>query len=137
MTASLNIDYVSRVMEALLIDAGLQILLEDKASGAAVHVPVDSAVAADGLLPIFLSAGEALWRDATGETFGLRSEKDISAYFDWRVQEIEAARFSALILATMEALSQAATPQGIMAVELGRVFDDAIARIEDREGGSP
>jgi len=36
----------------------------------------------------------------------------------------------------MEAISHAATPEAIMVTELGRAFDDALARIKDREAGS-
>ncbi|VTZ22717.1 conserved hypothetical protein [Methylocella tundrae] len=60
-------------------------------------------------------------------------EKDLGAYFSWRVKEIGAGKFSALLLAVMEAISQATTEQGIMAAELGRVFDDAVARIQAKE----
>jgi len=132
----LDTGYIAAVLKTLLSQAGVPVILEDKAGGQRVTVPLDSAVAVDGLLPIFLSAGAALWCDATGEAFGLKMEKDIGAYFNWRVKEIGPAKFSALMLAVMEAISHAATPAGIMVTELGRVFDDALARIKDREAGS-
>ena len=133
VTRPLDLEYVSNVLRTLLIQTGRPIILEDKANGASVIVPPDSAAAIDGLLPIFLSAGEALWCDATGQSFGLLLEKDLGAYFSWRVKEIGAGKFSALLLAVMEAISQATTEQGIMAAELGRVFDDAVARIQAKE----
>ena len=136
MNGRLDTGYISAVLKTLLSQAGVPIILEDKAGGQRVTVPFDSAVAVDGLLPVFLSAGAALWCDATGEAFGLKMEQDVGAYFNWRVKEIGPAKFSALMLAVMEAISHAATPEGIMVTELGRVFDDALARIKDREAGS-
>ncbi len=136
MKGDLDIDFVASVLTRLLEDGRRPIVLEDKAQGVEIEIPVDAAVAAHGLLPVFLFAGEALLRDATGGGFALELERDIQALLSWRVKRIGSARFSAVMLAVMEAIGQASTSRGIMVVELGRVFDDATARIRNREARS-
>jgi hypothetical protein len=132
----LDIDFVASVLTRLLEDGRRPIVLEDKAQGVEIEIPVDAAVAAHGLLPVFLFAGEALLRDATGGGFALELERDIQALLSWRVKRIGSARFSVVMLAVMEAIGQASTSRGIMVVELGRVFDAATAGIRNREARS-
>ena len=128
MSGRLDVDHVSRVVRALLVDAGREVLLEDRANRDIVPIPFDSAAAPDGLLPVFLSAGEALWRDVTGGGFGLELTRDLGALLSWRVKAIASPQFSPVLFSTMEAIAQAATPRGVMVLELGRVFDEATAR---------
>jgi hypothetical protein len=71
-------------------------------------------------------------RDAFGVGFGLRLERDLGALFSWRVEAIAARTLSEVLLPTMEAIAEAATPQGIMVVDLSRVFNEAIAGAEAR-----
>ncbi len=66
---SLDVGWVSKVVRALLIEGGRDIVVEDRARQDLVAIPFDVAAAEDGLLPVFLVAGEALWRDVSG---GLR-----------------------------------------------------------------
>ena len=136
MKGDLDIDFVASVLTRLLEGGGRAIILEDKAEGVEVVIPVDAAVAAHGLLPVFLFAGEALLRDATGSGFALELERDIHALLSCRVKRIGAASFTGVMLAVMEAIAQASTPKGVLVVELGRVFDEATARIRNREAKS-
>ena len=129
MSAGLDVGFVEAVVRQLLVDAGRDILLEDRARGELVKAPPDTAAAPDGLLP---AAGEAVARDAFGGGFGLRLERDLGALFSWRVEAIAARTFSEVLLPTMEAIAEAATPRGIMVLDLARVFDEATARIEAR-----
>ncbi|WP_294532807.1 hypothetical protein [uncultured Rhodoblastus sp.] len=128
MSKELDVAYVARVVRQLLEDAGRDVVLEDRAGGEMVVVPPDAAAAPDGLLPVFLSSGEALALDAFGEGFGLKLKRDFDALFSWRVESITATTFSEVLLSTMEALAQASTPRGIMVLDLARVFDEASAR---------
>jgi hypothetical protein len=132
MSASLEVGYVAAVVRQLLIDADRDILIEDRASGEVVKAPPDTAAAPDGLLPVFLSAGEAVARDAFGAGFGLRLERDRGALVSWRVEAITARTFSEVLLPTMEAIAEASTPQGIMVLDFARVFHEATARAEAR-----
>jgi hypothetical protein len=128
----LDVAWVSEVLRALLSDANRQILLEDGPRQDMVSVPFDAAAAEDGLLPVFLVAGEAIWRDLTGGGFGFELKRDLGALLSWRIEAIRAANFSCVLLSVMEAIAQVATPDGVMALDLARVFDEATARAEAR-----
>jgi hypothetical protein len=132
VSKGLDVAYVGNIMRQLLVDAGRDVLLEDRATGEMVVVPPDTAAAPDGLLPVFLSAGEALALDAFGDGFGLKLTRDLEALFSWRVEAIGARTFSEVLLPTMEAIAQASTPHGIMVLGLARVFDEATARARAR-----
>ncbi|WP_294537732.1 hypothetical protein [uncultured Rhodoblastus sp.] len=132
MSKGIDVARVAAVVRQLLVDAGREILLEDRAGGETVVVPPDAAAAPDGLLPVFLASGEALALDAFGQGFGLKLTRDLEAFFSWRVEAITADTFSEVMLPTMEAIAQASTPRGIMVLDLARVFDEASARAQAR-----
>jgi hypothetical protein len=132
VSKGIDVARVAAVVRQLLVDAGREILLEDRAGGETVVVPPDAAAAPDGLLPVFLASGEALALDAFGQGFGLKLTRDLEAFFSWRVEAITADTFSEVMLPTMEAIAQASTPRGIMALDLARVFDEASARAQAR-----
>ena len=86
--------YVSRVVRELLIEADRDILVEDGPRRDLVRIPFDAAAAEDGLLPLFLVAGEAIWRDVTGHGFELGLKRDLGALMSWRIEAIRAEGFS-------------------------------------------
>ncbi len=128
---TLDVAYVSQVVRALLNEAGRQILIEDGPRQDLVPIPFDAASAEDGLLPVFLVAGEAIWRDVTGRGFELKLKRDLGALLSWRIEGIE-AETSCVLLSLMEAIAQVAVPEGVMVLDLARVFDEATARTEAR-----
>ena len=125
--------YVSRVVRALFIEADRDILGEDGPRQDLVRIPFDAAAAEDGLLPLFLVAGEAIWREVTGRGFELGLKRDLGALMSWRIQAIQAEGFSPVLLSVMEAIATVARPQGVKVVDLARVFDEATARAEARK----
>ena len=125
--------HVSRVLRALLVEADREILVEDGPRRDLVSIPFDAAAAEDGLLPVFLVAGEAIWRDATGRGFELKLKRDLGALMSWRIEAIRAEAFSAVLLSVMEAIATVARPDGVMVLDLSRVFDEATARSEARK----
>jgi hypothetical protein len=125
--------HVSRVLRALLVEADREILVEDGPQRELVSIPFDAAAAEDGLLPVFLVAGEAIWRDATGRGFELKLKRDLGALMSWRIEAIRAEGFSAVLLSVMEAIVTVARPDGVMVLDLARVFDEATARAEARK----
>jgi hypothetical protein len=125
--------HVSRVLRALLVEADREILVEDGPRRELVSIPFDAAAAEDGLLPVFLVAGEAIWRDATGRGFELKLKRDLGALMSWRVEAIRAEAFSCVLLSVMEAIATVARPDGVMVLDLARVFDEATARAEARK----
>ncbi len=121
---SLNIEQVEGVLERLLLRDGRPVLL------AGESVAVDCAVAADGLLPVFVITGEALWREIKGEGFALKTEPDEGALLGYKLVEIGTQSFTAVMLATMEALFQAAQPNGVIVEDLDRVWSSSTQRFE-------
>ena len=107
MTAAVNLTMVGRALETVLADAGVSLLLRDKATGEVLAPPVEVAGHAHGLLPVFLVAGEAVWREATGKRFGLHIRRDAAALLGYRVEAVGVGTFAEVMLATMEAVEQA------------------------------
>jgi hypothetical protein len=125
--------HVSRVVRALLIEADRDILIEDGPRRDLVSIPFDAAAAEDGLLPVFLVAAEAIWRDVTGRGFDLTLKRDLGALMSWRIEAIRAEAFSCVLLSVMEAIAAVAGAHGVMVLDLARVFDEATARTEARK----
>jgi hypothetical protein len=125
--------YVSRVVRELLIEADRDILVEDGPRRDLVRIPFDAAAAEDGLLPLFLVAGEAIWRDVTGHGFELGLKRDLGALMSWRIEAIRAEGFSPVLLSVMEAIAAVTGAHGVMVLDLARVFDEATARTEARK----
>jgi hypothetical protein len=130
---TLDVAYVSQVVRALLDETGRELFIEDTPRQDLVPIPFDVAAAEDGLLPVFLVAGEAIWRDVTGRGFDLKLERDLGALLSWRIEAIAAESFSCVLLSVMEAIAQVARPNGVMALDLARVCDEATARTEARK----
>jgi hypothetical protein len=129
---TLDVAYVSQVVRALLDETGRELFIEDTPRQDLVPIPFDAAAAEDGLLPVFLVAGEAIWRDVTGKGFDLKLERDLGALLSWRIGAIAAESFSCVLLSVMEAIAQVVRPDGVMALDLARVCDEATARAEVR-----
>ena len=125
--------HVSRVLRALLVEADREILVEDGPRRDLVSIPFDAAAAEDGLLPVFLVAGEAIWRDATGRGFELKLKRDLGALMSWRIEAIRAEGFSPVLLSVMEGIAAITGAHGVMVLDLARVFDEATARTEARK----
>ncbi|WP_166144098.1 hypothetical protein [Methylosinus sp. RM1] len=125
----LDIADVEAVLEKLLRKGARPVLFEG------VTIPFDVAAAADGLLPLFLLTGEALWREVKGEGFGLTTQPDEGALLGYRLAMINAGSFTMAMLATMEAISQACGPNGIVVEKLGDVWSASNERVEADQRG--
>jgi hypothetical protein len=120
----MDIEEVEAVLEKLLQTGGKPILFHG------VSIPFDCAVAADGLLPLFLLAGEALWREVKGEGFGLTTQPDDGALLGYRLAVIDPGSFTMVLLATMEATSQVCGPNGIVVEKLEEVWSASNERFQ-------
>ncbi len=112
MSGAVNLAAVGRALEAVLADAGVSLLLRDKATGEVLAPLVEVAGHPHGLLPVFLVAGEAVWREATGKGFGLGIRADPAALLGYRIEAVGAGTFAEVMLATMEAVEQAGRAPG-------------------------
>lgn len=100
---------VGRALRAFLAGAGTELLLHDRATGGMHVLAVDLAGDPAGLLPVLLVAGEAVWREATGETggFALRIRPDRDALLGYRLDGIGDGTFCTVALSAIEAIDQA------------------------------
>ncbi len=127
---SVNVESVSRTIEALLACQERSIVYRDWATGEELAVSAPSAASPAGLLPAFVVAGEAVWREAAGSGFALDIVRDPHALLGYRLQGIGAGNFATVMLATMEATAQVARPSAIVINDLGALWSAATKRIE-------
>jgi len=127
-----NLAAVGRATRALLAQDGTQVLLRDPISNTALACPLDSVAAPEGLLPVFLVVGEAVWREASGRGFALDITRDPEALLGYRVNGIGGGSFTTIMLSVMEATAQVARPEALVVNDLGIVWKAATERI-DRE----
>ena len=112
MSGAVDLPALGRAVRAWFEDAGTSLLLHDRATGDVLPMTAKHAGDPSGLLPVFLVAGEAVWREATGKGFGLRIRRDPAAMLGYRVDGIGGGTFATVLLSTMEAVAQAQDEQG-------------------------
>lgn len=134
---AVSVKWVSRTMEVLLAREGRPIVYRDRATGQDLVVSPPSAASPSGLLPAFVVAGEAVWREATGKGFPLDIVRDPQSLFGYRLRGIGAGHFATVMLATMEAAAQVAGPSAIVVNELNALWSAATDRIARRPRLTP
>ena len=135
--SAVNLETVSRTLKALLVREGRSIVYRDRATGQDLVVSPPSAASPAGLLPAFVVAGEAVWREATGKGFSLDIVRNPQALLGYRLRGIGAGHFATVMLATMEATAQVAEPSAIVVNELNTLWSAATDRIERQTRLSP
>jgi hypothetical protein len=111
-----------------LVSGTLQRLLEQSGRRTLSYAP-DSAAAPSGLLPAFLSAGDAVWREATGKSFGVEIAADPNTVLGFTVRGIHAGTFATVMLAVMEAIEQVARPNLLLVNDLARLWQETEDRL--------
>ena len=130
--SGVSVESVSRTMEVLLVHGGRRIVYHDKASGQDLVVSPLSAASPAGLLPVFVVAGDAVWREATGNSFSLDIVPDPQALLGYRLRGIGAGHFATVMLATMEATALVAGPSAIVVNDLYALWSAATDWIDHR-----
>lgn len=123
-----DVGMVSRTLEQLFVQSGRPIVFEDEERKELVPVAPKSAAAPDGLLPLFLVAAEAVWRECMGTGFGLVVVRDADGLLGYRVKGINAGMFAGVMLTMMEAIAQSVRSGRIVVNELDFIWRAAIAR---------
>lgn len=129
MSAHPDVAQVARAFEALLRREALLMRWRDP-GGVEIALSPSLAASPAGLLPALIVAGEAVWRGATGRGFELEVRRDVDALLGWRLESIGAGGFATVMLASMEAISQAARHGVLHGHELGPVWSDAVRRAQ-------
>ena len=126
--SGMNVALIGRIWETVLEREQRRIVFHDVAAGRHIEVTPAQAAAPDALLPAFVVAGEAVWRELTGKGFELDVERDQQALLGYRLRGIGAGNFATVMLATMEAAARVAGPRTIVVNELGAMWSDAMER---------
>lgn len=122
---------VGRALQAVLVDAGTPLLLHDRATGETLPLLPELAGDPAALLPVFLVAGEAVWREASGKSFLLDIRRDASALLGYRACGIGAGTFATVMLSTMEAIEQALQADRLLVNDLiGSVWKAVLDRAD-------
>lgn len=125
MSDGFDIGRTGALLTILLMHSGPALLLRDP-SGRTAPVRPETAGAPDGLLPVFAVAADAVWREATGNGFGLDLRPDPASLLGYRIDGARAAPLSAMLLCILEAMHRAAGPTGLLVNDLARVARDAM-----------
>ena len=128
--SAVSVATVGRTMEALLSRESRTIIYHDNATGRDLVASPAAAAAPDGLLPAFVVAGEAIWREATDKGFALDIVRDPRALLGYRLRGIGAGTFTTVMLAMMEAAAQIAGPSAILVSDLNGLWAAATDRVE-------
>lgn len=125
-----DVGIVSETLERLILQGGKPVVLVVEESAEPMEVAPSMASAPDGLLPVFLVAAEAIWRECMGYGFGLQIVRDEDGLLGYRVGAITAGLFSGVMLSIMEAMSQSISSGQIVVNRMDLVWRSALQRIE-------
>jgi hypothetical protein len=98
-----GIEDVGTFLANLIEQERLAIVMVDP-DGSQHPVPCAAAASADGFLPVFLAAAEAVWEDATGGGFGVTIGSDQAALLGYRAEGIADVPFCAVTLSLLHAI---------------------------------
>ena len=127
---SVDAGALGRTLETYLARAGVPLAFHDRATQETHALPFSSARDPAGLLPVFLVAGEAVWREATGKGFALDIRQDAGALLGRRLHAVGSGTFSTVMLSVIEAAAQAAGPQALLVNDLRVQWADRLARMQ-------
>jgi hypothetical protein len=122
VSEEIEIAAVSRMLQRVLERSGRVILYDCRASKRTLSYAPDSAASPSGLLPAFLSAGDAVWREATGKSLGVEIATDPDTVLGYTVVGIRSRSVAVVLLSVMEAIEQAAHRDSILVNDLGEVW---------------
>jgi hypothetical protein len=124
-----NLDALERAMHVLAAQSPVPFVYDDPANGERLVVSSALLASRRGYLPAIVNAGEALWREVTGKGFGLDIVRDAEALLGYRLRSVGAGSFALVMLSSMEAMRQVATPDAILVSELGAVWAASVERL--------
>jgi hypothetical protein len=130
---------VGRVQAVLtrLIEAGPPVKALDHTTGDIVSVRPQLAAAPHGFLPLFLAAGDTVWREATGRSLGIDLTPDPQALLGLRVHAVASTAFAPVMLSMMEAIAQVVRPDMLLVNDLAGPWLAAQERLAWREKLTP
>ena len=125
---SLDPAMLGRTLEAYLTRAGTPLAFHDRATAQTHALPFAAARDPAGVLPVFMVAGEAVWREASGKGFALDIRPDQNALLGRRLHAVGSGTFSTVMLSVIEAATQATGPHVLLVNDLRRQWEAAFER---------
>ena len=125
----IDLGRVSAVLETLLRDSGKPVCITDLPSGDIQPVSPELAASPAGLLPLFLAAGDTVWREATGRHLGIKQVDDPQSLLGVRTESIGAGPVTPVLLSVMEAIAQAEGPHMLLVNDMNRNWVTATNRM--------
>lgn len=119
---------IERTMRVLAERSTLVFSYRDPTTGDRHILSPDALSSESGYLPAIVSAGEAVWREATGTGFNLDIARDPDAMLGYRLRGIGKGSVTAVMLASMEALAQVSDQRVVHVSDLAAVADAALTR---------
>lgn len=126
---SLDPTLLGRTLQAHLDRARLPLAFHDRATGKTHALHRATVGQPDGALPVFVVAGEAVWREATGKGLALDIRHDPKALFGRRLHAVGSGTFTTVMLSMMEAVDKASGPQRLLLNDLRVHWADRLARM--------
>lgn len=124
----IGVERVAAVLR-VLIEQGKPVFIKDLTTGTEQPVSAELAASPAGLMPLFLAAGDTVWREATGRRLGIEQVDDPSSLLGMRTVRIEPGPAAPVLLSVMEAISQAERPDMLLANDLVRNWRAATERM--------
>ncbi len=132
----IDVAKVSAVLQALLKGGGNPVVIADLQSGELQEVSPELAASPAGLLPLFLAAGDTVWREATGRRLGITQVPDPSALLGLRTASIAPGPVAPVMLSMMEAIAQAERPKMLLVNDLNHNWKVATERMRRTKQGA-
>lgn len=136
----IDVAKVSAVLQALLKDSGKPIFIADLQTGEMQIVSPELAASPSGLLPLFLAAGDTVWREATGRRLGVTQTADPQALLGLRTEGIASGPVAPVMLSMMEAIAQAERPDMLLVNDMShhwKVATERMRRAKRLVGSAP
>lgn len=121
MSEGINVGRLGDLLVRHLASLGLPLTLADETTGETHRMQVETAGAADGALPIFLAAADAVCREALRLPIGIDLQPDVDALLTVRVAGVAGAPFSVVMLCLVEAVERARGPDALVVNDLSKV----------------
>lgn len=125
MNDGIDVRRLGELLSRHLASLGLSLTLADETTGETHRMQVETAGAADGALPIFLAAADAVCREALRLPIGIDLQPDEGGLLGVRVAGVAGAPFSVVMLCLVEAVERAKDPTRLLVNDLSRVASRA------------
>jgi hypothetical protein len=116
--SGVDLNLIERTMHVLAERSPIPFVYDDLSNGQRIALSPAALSSRSGYLPAIVTAGEAVWREATGKGFELDIAPDPETLLGYRLGGIGAGSFTTVMLSSMEAMHQVTGPEAAVVSEL-------------------